>query len=108
VATELHIQEEINAQKCYLVHQGETDKTGAFVLDPEYPIFRLPCPEMSPDAPVYEEPLIEPPMRRWKLHPPNQAWFTCHNIRTVWKTAQAACGVLSPHFEEIDTIFIKK
>jgi hypothetical protein len=80
----------------------KNDKPGAFVLDPEYPVF-LPF-QMSLDDPVYEELLIKPPMRGWKLHPPNMPLGSHANNRyTVWNTAQAACGVLSPLFEEIDT-----
>jgi hypothetical protein len=78
---------------------------GVFVLDPEYPVFHPPCPEMSPDDPVYEEPLVEPPNKGWKFHPTNMLFglppgnTTC----TIWKTAQTACNVLTPHFEKIDT-----
>jgi hypothetical protein len=104
VARKLRIQEEINAQSYCLADGGENDEPGAFVLDPEYPVFRPPCPEMSPDDPVYEEPLVEAPIKGLKLHPPNMAFglpgkTTC----TVWKTHSAACSVLTPHFEEIDT-----
>jgi hypothetical protein len=80
VARELCIQEEINGQKYYLANGGENDVPGAFVLDPEYPVFRPLCPEMSPDDPEYEEPLVQPPMRGWELHPPNMKfWVTWKN-----------------------------
>jgi hypothetical protein len=103
-ARELRIQEEINAQSYFLANGGENDEPGAFVLDPEYPVFRPPCPEMSPDDPVCEEPLIEPPIRGWELYPPNITFglpgkITC----TVGKTYSVACSVLAPHFEEIGT-----
>jgi hypothetical protein len=63
VARELLVQEEINAQSYYLANGGENDEPGAFVLDPKYPVLRPPCPEMSPDDPVYEETLVKPPMQ---------------------------------------------
>jgi hypothetical protein len=101
---EHRIQEEINAQIYYLDNGGENDEPGAFVLDPEYPVFLPPCPEMPPDDPEYEESLVEPPMGVWELHPPNMNFGLPGKItRTVEKTYSAACSVLTPHFEEIDT-----
>jgi hypothetical protein len=57
-------------------------------------VFRPPCPEMSPDDPEYEEPLVEPPMRGWELHPPDMSFgipgkITC----TAAKSYSVACSV---------------
>jgi hypothetical protein len=38
------IQVEINSQKYSFTYHGETEETGAFVLDPEYPAFHLQSP----------------------------------------------------------------
>jgi hypothetical protein len=74
VARELRIQEEINAQGYYWANGGENEEPVAFVLDPEYPVLRPPCREMSPDDPVYVEPLVESPTQGWKLHPHNMVF----------------------------------
>jgi hypothetical protein len=105
VARELHIQGEI--KRVLFGNGGENDEPGVLVLDHEYPVFCPPCPEMSPDDPVYEEPLVEPPMLGWKLHPPNMAFglpgkTTC----TVWKTHSAACCITIPDFEETGTSYL--
>jgi hypothetical protein len=100
--------EEVNVQ-FYLARHSENEGPVAFVLDPEYPVFRQPCPEKSPDPVYCVQPFIEPPMLGWKLHPHTMPFGLPSNKKSnVWKMAQAAGGLLSPHFEEIGTSSAKK
>jgi hypothetical protein len=56
---------------------------------------------MSPDDPVREAPLVEPPMRGWKLHPPNMD-FGLPEYTFCMEEKQEVASVLTPHFEEME------